>query len=240
MKRSIREISIMALAGILCLSTAPCAFAATGTKFAGRSELSQYNAELATQRTKLKELISESKQLTTSIIVAQHDAKAAGNITKTSSDKLAEMSQNIKAKRQELTSERANNKSLRSEAKEARLSGDYILAKEKLLSLEDTQQKQIDIRTDLIALLNNKLDYLKSLNNGTADQETDTTVDATDTAVDSDTEETLTETTVSENDTETTVSGVTDEIVTDESIIDAAFDDGAELELEADEADLAE
>ena len=64
MKRSIKEISIMALAGILCLSTAPCAFAATGTKGAGRSELSQYNAELATQRTKLKELITESKQLT--------------------------------------------------------------------------------------------------------------------------------------------------------------------------------
>ena len=235
MKRSIKKISITALEGILCLNTATCAFAATGTKFAERSELSQCKAELVTQRANLKELITESKQLTISIMAAQLDAKAAGNITKTSRNKLAEMSQNIKAKRQELTIERANNKSLRSEAKEARLAGDYTLAKEKLLSLEDTQHKQIEIRTDLIALLNNKLDYLKSLNNGTSDQETDTIIDTTDTAIGSETSEILTETTVSENNAETTVSGVTDE-----SIIDAAFDDGAELELEADEADLAE
>ncbi len=154
---------MLAMTGMLILSQGTCAFAAKGEAGSGKSVLSSYNAELSAQRSDLKELIAESKELTTAIKEAQKKAKQDGLITQSSSDHLAELSKEIKTLRQSLTSERSSNKTLRSAAKDARQSKDYDTAQDKLEELESVQKKQIDIRTELSALLKEKLDYLSSL-----------------------------------------------------------------------------
>ncbi len=163
MKKTVKSLSMLAMTGMLILSQGTCAFAAKGEAGSGKSVLSSYNAELSAQRSDLKELITESKELTTAIKEAQKKAKQDGLITQSSSDHLAELSKEIKTLRQSLTSERSSNKTLRSAAKDARQSKDYDTAQDKLEELESVQKKQIDIRTELSALLKEKLDYLSSL-----------------------------------------------------------------------------
>ncbi len=255
MKKNFKRIGLFALTGMLALSQAPAAFAATKQAGSGKSELSSYNAELATQRTKLSELISESKSLTSQITAEQKSVKAAGYITKSSSEAISQLSTEIKAKRQELTSERGNNKTLRAAAKEARMSGDIDEAKDQLILLEAVQEKQIKIRTELVELLESKLSYLKGLTGTsastgeTASGTTTVVEDVTTTTVTEETaaaaeeavatEVTVTEDTVVEVVTETSAATETateaaaqpaEEIITDAAAIDAIFDDGAELE----------
>lgn len=122
MRKSLQKLSVMALTGMLCMSVAPAAFAA-GKAGSGKSVLSQYHADLANQRTELGELITDSKELTQQVKAAQHTLKEAGLITKSNCDRLAELSQAIKAKRLELNDLRNNNKGLRADAKDARLAG---------------------------------------------------------------------------------------------------------------------
>lgn len=183
MRKSFKRIGLLTLTGMLALSQASTAFAATKQSGSGKSELSSYNAELATQRTKLSELISESKALTAKITAEQKNVKTKGYITKSSSDTLAKYSSEIKAKRQELTGERSNNKTLRAAAKEARMSGDITTAKDQLILLEAVQEKQIKIRTELVELLEAKLNYLNSITGtGTTGNETaDDTTEAAET-----------------------------------------------------------
>ena len=256
MKKNLKRLGLLTLTGMLALSQAPAAFAATKQPGSGKSELSVYNAELATQRTKLSELISESKSLTAQITAEQKNVKAKGYITKSSSEAIAKFSSDIKAKRQELTTERGSNKALRAAAKEARMSGDTDTAKDQLILLEAVQEKQIKIRTELVELLEAKLSYLKSMT------DTSTTVDEnasdTTTAVAGETvsaETTVTEEASAEVNTEAQATaentaeailteGTTEaipetasteqaeEIITDQTAIDAVFDDGAELEGE--------
>ena len=163
MRKSIRNLGMLAMTGMLILGQGTCAFAAKGVAGSGKSVLSSYNAKLATQRSSLSELIAESKALTASIKEAQKSAKQNGLITQSSSDHLAELSKEIKALRQSLTTERGSNKTLRAAAKEARQSDNYDTAMDKLTELQEVQQKQIDIRTELSALLKTKLNYLSSL-----------------------------------------------------------------------------
>ncbi len=163
MKKTVKSLGMLAMTGMLILSQGTCAFAAKGEAGSGKSVLSSYNAELSAQRSDLKELIAESKELTTAIKEAQKKAKQDGLITQSSSDHLAELSKEIKTLRQSLTSERSSNKTLRSAAKDARQSKDYDTAQDKLEELESVQKKQIDIRTELSELLKEKLDYLSSL-----------------------------------------------------------------------------
>ena len=224
MKRSIKRISLTVLTGVLCLSNAPCSFAASKAG-SGKSELSQYNAELATQRSKLSELIAESRALTKEIIVAQQTAKGSGLINKEVSSKLAEMSSSIKAKRMELTESRTSNRSLRKEAAEARKYGDYVTAKDKLIQLSDTQDTQIKLRNELLELLNTKLDFIKSLdgNTDTTDKK-DMTGDSTDQNIFS---EEAPETSNEQPDTDINTDNT--EPASDEELT-AAFDDGADLE----------
>ena len=259
MKKNFRRIGLLTLTGMLALSQASTAFAATKQPGSGKSELSSYNAELATQRTKLSELISESKALTSQITVKQKDVKTKGYITKSSSETLAKYSSDIKAKRQELTSERSSNKTYRAAAKEARMSGDVDEAKDQLILLEAVQEKQIKIRTELVELLEAKLNYLNSITGtDTADQEaaadTSAAADQTQTAV---TETVATDeaaaaeasttdaaaTASNAEDASTAVSEAAassdanaaeqkEEIITDQAAIDAVLDDGAELEGE--------
>ncbi len=190
MRKTVKNLGMLAMTGMLILSQGTCAFAAKGTAGSGKSVLSSYNAELSAQRSSLSELIAESKTLTASIKEAQKNAKQNGLITQSSSDQLAELSQEIKALRQSLTTERGSNKTLRAAAKEARQADDYDAAKDKLTELQEVQQKQIDIRTELSSLLQKKLRYLSSLKK---------------------TEETA---------------------ITDDTALEKAFDDGAELDPE--------
>ena len=297
MRKSLQKLSVMALTGMLCMSVAPGAFAA-GKAGSGRSVLSQYHADLANQRTELSELITDSKELTQQVKAAQHTLKEAGLITKSNCDRLAELSQAIKAKRLELNDLRNNNKGLRADAKDARLAGEMNLAQDALDELYGIQEQQIDLRTEIVKLLDQKLSYIYSIQNGTGDADdsiqngtadaddsiaagdttategetvaagdtttaegetvaagdsttTDTSIVTTDTSANAETgaaaEGTDIATTdstgdaaditgetaaVSETTTETTLTEdpSADEIVTDEAVIDAALDDGAELE----------
>ena len=250
MRKSLQKLSVMALTGMLCMSVAPAAFA-TGKTDSGRSVLSQYHADLANQRTELGELITDSKELTQQVKAAQHTLKEAGLITKSNCNRLAELSQAIKAKRLELNDLRNNNKGLRADAKDARLAGEMNLAQDALDELYGIQEQQIDLRTEIVKLLDQKLSYIYSIQNGTsaaddsiaagdtttAEGETGAAGDSTTTdtsivtpdAANAETGETSAEAT-----TETTLTEdpSADEIVTDEAVIDAALDDGAELEEE--------
>ncbi len=196
MNKNLKRLGLLTLTGMLTLSQAPAVFAASKQAGSGKSELSSYNAELATQRTKLSELISESKSLTSQITAAQKNVKAAGYITKSSSEAISKLSGEIKAKRQELTGERGNNKTLRAAAKEARMSGDISSAKDQLILLEAVQEKQIKIRTELVELLESKLSYLNGMS------KTSTTADdsvADTTAQTTVVEETAAETVIADN-----------------------------------------
>lgn len=168
MRKSLQKLSVMALTGMLCMSVAPAAFAA-GKAGSGKSVLSQYHADLANQRTELGELITDSKELTQQVKAAQHTLKEAGLITKLNCDRLAELSQAIKAKRLELKDLRSNNKGLRADAKDARLAGEMNLAQDALDELYGIQEQQIDLRTEIVKLLDQKLSYIYSIQNGTAD-----------------------------------------------------------------------
>ena len=168
MRKSLQKLSVMALTGMLCMSVAPAAFAA-GKAGSGRSVLSQYHADLANQRTELGELITDSKELTQQVKAAQHTLKEAGLITKSNCDRLAELSQAIKAKRLELKDLRSNNKGLRADAKDARLAGEMNLAQDALDELYGIQEQQIDLRTEIVKLLDQKLSYIYSIQNGTGD-----------------------------------------------------------------------
>ena len=279
MRKSLQKLSVMALTGMLCMSVAPGAFAA-GKAGSSKSVLSQYHADLANQRTELSELITDSKELTQQVKAAQHTLKEAGLITKSNCDRLTELSQAIKAKRLELNDLRNNNKGLRADAKDARLAGEMNLAQDALDELYDIQEQQIDLRTEIVKLLDQKLSYIYSIQNDTVDEDdsiaagdttapdgetgaagdsttTDTSIvtpDAsanaetgaaaegtdivaaeTDAAAEgSDIAAAETGETSSEATTETTLTEdpSADEIVTDEAVIDAALDDGAELEEE--------
>ena len=279
MRKSLQKLSVMALTGMLCMSVAPAAFAA-GKTDSGRSVLSQYHADLANQRTELSELITDSKELTQQVKAAQHTLKEAGLITKSNCDRLTELSQAIKAKRLELNDLRNNNKGLRADAKDARLAGEMNLAQDSLDELYDIQEQQIDLRTEIVKLLDQKLSYIYSIQNGTVDEddsiaagdttapdgetgaagdstttdtsivtpdasanaETGTAAEGTDIAAaetdaaaeGSDIAAAETGETSAEATTETTLTEdpSADEIVTDEAVIDAALDDGAELEEE--------
>lgn len=281
MRKSLQKLSVMALTGMLCMSVAPAAFAA-GKAGSGRSVLSQYHADLANQRTELGELITDSKELTQQVKAAQHTLKEAGLITKSNCDRLAELSQAIKAKRLELNDLRNNNKGLRADAKDARLAGERNLAQDALDELYGIQEQQIDLRTEIVKLLDQKLSYIYSIQNGTVDEDDsiaagDTTATEGETVAAGDTttaegetvaagDSTTTDTSIvtpdtsanaetgaaaegtdiaatdstgetaaaSETTTETnlTEDPSADEIVTDEAVIDAALDDGAELEEE--------
>ncbi len=241
MRKALKKASIVALSGALCLSSFSFAYAATKTKTGG-GVLKEYNAELSEQRTELAELIQSSKALTKTIVTAQKEAKEEKRINKTASDKLAELSTSIKAKRVELTEARTDSKSLRSAAKEARTSGDFELAAEKLTKLADLQDEQISIRKDLVELLEKKLDYLNGLevSTDTTTEETTEATESTETTVEA--TETTTDTTEATDATETTEAAAESETV-DTSIpsdaeIDAALDDGAELEEELSVEDL--
>ena len=259
MRKSLQKLSVMALTGMLCMSVAPAAFAA-GKAGSGRSVLSQYHADLANQRTELGELITDSKELTQQVKAAQHTLKEAGLITKSNCDRLAELSQAIKAKRLELNDLRNSNKGLRADAKDARLAGEMNLAQDALDELYGIQEQQIDLRTEIVKLLDQKLSYIYSIQNGTVDADgsiaagdttatdgetvaagdsttTDTSIITPDASVNAETDaaaEGTGETAASETTTETTLTEgpSADEIVTDEAVIDAALDDGAELEEE--------
>lgn len=249
MKKSFEKFGLLALTGMLVLGQSSSAFAASKTPGSGKSELSTYNAELATQRSKLSELITESKELTAKITAEQKLVRAKGYMTKTSSEELAKLSGEIKAKRQELTSERGQNKSLRAEAKEARTSGDIETAKDKLILLEAVQEKQIKIREELVELLEKKLSYLESVTGKSAESDeiiaeiqtetlneqaqTEAQTDAgtaTEAAVQESTVEIVSTENATVEATETTASGTEDETVADAAAIEAALDDGAELE----------
>lgn len=167
MRKSLQKLSVMALTGMLCMSVAPAAFAA-GKAGSGKSVLSQYHADLANQRNDLSELITDSKELTQQVKAAQHTLKEAGLITKSNCDRLAELSQAIKAKRLELNDLRNNNKGLRADAKDARLAGEMNLAQDALDELYGIQEQQIDLRTEIVKLLDQKLSYIYSIQNGTS------------------------------------------------------------------------
>ena len=288
MRKSLQKLSVMALTGMLCMSVAPCAFAA-GKAGSGKSVLSQYHADLANQRTELGELITDSKELTQQVKAAQHTLKEAGLITKSNCDRLAELSQAIKAKRLELKDLRSSNKGLRADAKDARLAGEMNLAQDALDELYGIQEQQIDLRTEIVKLLDQKLSYIYSIQNGTADADdssaagdttategetgatgdtttaegetvaagdsttTDTSIVTPDTSANAETGAAAEDTDIAATDSTGTAADVTgetaaatetttettltedpsaDEIVTDEAVIDAALDDGAELEEE--------
>ena len=189
MRKSLQKLSVMALTGMLCMSVAPAAFAA-GKAGSGKSVLSQYHADLANQRTELSELITDSKELTQQVKAAQHTLKEAGLITKSNCDRLAELSQAIKAKRLELNDLRNSNKGLRADAKDARLAGEMNLAQDALDELYGIQEQQIDLRTEIVKLLDQKLSYIYSIQNGTADVDDNTTEGETVAAGDSTTTDT--------------------------------------------------
>lgn len=189
MRKSLQKLSVMALTGMLCMSVAPAAFAA-GKAGSGKSVLSQYHADLANQRNDLSELITDSKELTQQVKAAQHTLKEAGLITKSNCDRLAELSQAIKAKRLELNDLRNSNKGLRADAKDARLAGEMNLAQDALDELYGIQEQQIDLRTEIVKLLDQKLSYIYSIQNGTADADDNTTEGETVAAGDSTTTDT--------------------------------------------------
>ena len=199
MRKSLQKLSVMALTGMLCMNVAPCAFAANK-----KSVLKEYNQQIAEKRSELSELITDSKELTQQVKAAQHTLKEAGLITKSNCGRLHELSQAIKAKRLELKELRGSNKAFRIESREARLAGEIDDAADALRQILDIRDEQIDLRTELVTLLDQKLSYIYSIQNGTVDE--DERIEVGDTATD----------------------GV--EIVTDEAVIDAALDDGAELE----------
>ena len=189
MRKSLQKLSVMALTGMLCMSVAPAAFAA-GKAGSGKSVLSQYHADLANQRNDLSELITDSKELTQQVKAAQHTLKEAGLITKSNCDRLAELSQAIKAKRLELNDLRNSNKGLRADAKDARLAGEMNLAQDALDELYGIQEQQIDLRTEIVKLLDQKLSFIYSIQNGTADVDDNTTEGETVAAGDSTTTDT--------------------------------------------------
>lgn len=207
MKKSLQKLSVMALTGMLCMSTAPCAFAAGH----GKSVLKEYNQEIAEKRSELSELITDSKELTQQVKAAQHTLKEAGLITKSNRGRMQELSQAIRAKRLELKALRGSNLAYRADSKEARLAGEIDVAAEALREILDIRDAQIDLRTELVSLLDQKLSYIYSIQNGDADADESSTAEV-----------------------ETVAAGDTsaDEIVTDEAELTAALDDGAELEEE--------
>lgn len=257
MKRTFKRLGLMTLTGILALSQAPAALAATKSPGSGKSALSSYNAELATQRTQLSELSAETKELSAQIKAAQKIVKENKYMTKTASEQLAQLSSKIKATRQELVSEKGSNKTLRAAAKEARLSGDIETAKDKLLLLEAVQEKQIKLRTELVSLLETKLKYLNDLADGKTGVITDTDETAAETAADTGVTEEAAEVSASTEAAEETVASadaaeaaaevpaeaaaeevvVDTTVVTDEAVIEAAFDDGADLDVSDYEAE---
>ena len=178
-------------------------------------------------------------------------------MTKTASEQLAQLSSKIKATRQELVSEKGSNKTLRAAAKEARLSGDIETAKDKLLLLEAVQEKQIKLRTELVSLLETKLKYLNDLADGKTGVITDTDETAAETAADTGVTEEAAEVSASTEAAEETVASadaaeaaaevpaeaaaeevvVDTTVVTDEAVIEAAFDDGADLDVSDYEAE---
>ena len=189
MRKSLQKLSVMALTGMLCMSVAPAAFAA-GKAGSGKSVLSQYHADLANQRTELGELITDSKELTQQVKAAQHTLKEAGLITKSNCNRLAELSQAIKAKRLELNDLRNSNKGLRADAKDARLAGEMNLAQDALDELYGIQEQQIDLRTEIVKLLDQKLSYIYSIQNGTSAADDSIAAGDTTTAGDSTTTDT--------------------------------------------------
>ena len=239
MKQNMKRISVMMLSGILCLGAAQNAFAASKAG-SGKSELSSYNAELATQRTRLGEIISMNKQLAAQIAVAQHSVKEAGLINKTISNELKDMSEKVKAKRMELTESRSDRQSLRADAKAARLAGDYSTAKEKLIKLAEVQDEQIKARMDLADLLSKKLAYLNAVKDGniTDIEDTEASPETAETNATETAGEVITDgndaadTTAADNTTAADISKTVDTTPADEAEIAAAFDDGAELDID--------
>ena len=237
MKKTLQKLSMMALTGMLCLSTAPCAFAA-GTE---KSALKEYNQEIAEKRSELGELITDSKELTQQVKAAQHTLKEAGLITKSNRGRLQELSQAIKAKRLELKALRGSNLAYRADAKEARLAGEIDVAAEALREILDLRDEQIDLRTELVSLLDQKLSYIYSIQNGDADVEesaTDSSIVAPDASANAEagTSDATSENVASAGATvsDDAAAGDTsvDEIVTDEVELAVVLDDGAELEDE--------
>ena len=245
MKKSLQKLSVMVLSGMLCLSTAPCAFAAGH----GKSARKEYNQQIAEKRSELSALSTDSKELTQQVKAAQHTLKEAGLITKSNRGRLQELSQAIKAKRLELKELRGTNLAYRAESKEARLAGDIDDAADALREILNIRDAQIDLRMELVQLLDQKLSYIYSIQNGSVDEEeSSTTEGATGIAGDSTTADSSIETPDAAANAETGTSDAAakgtvtadaasvdtsaDEIVTDEAELAAALDDGAELEDE--------
>lgn len=182
MKKTWKRLSVMVLTGMLCMSTVPCAWAA-GKAGSGKSVLSQYHAELANQRTELSRLISDSKELTQEVRSTQHSLKEAGLITKANCDRIADYSKSIKEKRVALSSLRGSNKELRADAKDARLAAEMNVAEDALTELQDLQDQQIELRSEIVKLLQEKLDFLKSIKAGKEVSTDEETGETTETAV---------------------------------------------------------
>ena len=232
MRKSLQKLSVMALTGMLCMSVAPAAFAA-GKAGSGKSVLSQYHADLANQRNDLSELITDSKELTQQVKAAQHTLKEAGLITKSNCTRLAELSQAIKAKRLELNDLRNSNKGLRADAKDARLAGEMNLAQDALDELYGIQEQQIDLRTEIVKLLDQKLSYIYSIQNGTADA--DDSIAAGDTTATEGETSAAGDTTAAEG--ETGAAG--DSTTTDTSIVTPDASANAETGTAAEGTDIA-
>ena len=214
MRKSLQKLSVMALTGMLCMSTAPCAFAA-GRAGGMKAELASYQEAIADQRSELSELITDSKELTQQVKAAQRTLKEAGLITKENRGQIQDFSRQIKAKRLELKEIRNVSQGYHAEVKDARQARDIDLAKDALSALYDSKEKQIDLRMELVQLLDQKLSLLYGIQNGTQDVEESTGADST--------------VTVGETTAETTSSA---DAAADEAALEAAFDDGEELEEE--------
>ena len=126
------------------------------------------------------------------------------------------------------------------------------LAEDALKELYDIQDQQIDLRSEIVKLLDQKLSFIYSIQNGTVeDDDADDTSTVITPGISDTTEAASSETTVesseatdneamtadadsSTTDTETlqTEDASANEIVTDEAVIASAFDDGADLEEE--------
>ena len=159
--KGIKRLGVSFLLIALCIGSTQSAFAAT--KSESKAKLKQYNAEIATKRTRLKELNTQIKSVKEQLSAAQQTAKENGLIDKAARTELKALSAPIKETRQEIKSIQAERKELRAEAKAARRSGDYITAKEKLITLSSRIDDQTALKNELIVLLNKKLDYLNAL-----------------------------------------------------------------------------
>ena len=168
--KGIKRLGTAFLLIALCIGSTQSAFAAT--KSESRAELKQYNAGIATKRTRLSELNTQIKSIKEQISAAQQTAKENGLIDKAARTELKALSTPVKETRQEIKSIQTERKELRAEAKAARRSGDYITAKEKLITLSSRIDDQTALKSELIVHLNKKLDYLNALiSNPSADNE---------------------------------------------------------------------